>query len=92
MLVEVVGQQNVSCKLYENYCNIRNVVFSVPCKIFVSANRWRKCEITSKYMKTVGEVLADIAEQTVTPALVTYFEDVKNDICSSLQPFNQCIR
>ena len=40
-------------------------------------NCWRKCEIANKYTKTAGQVLADIAKQTVTPALVTYLEGVK---------------
>ena len=40
-------------------------------------NRRRKCEIASKCTKTAGQVLADIAEKTVTPALVIYFEVVK---------------
>ena len=31
----------------------------------------------------------DISEQTLTPALVTYFEGVKIDICGSLQLFIQ---
>ena len=40
-------------------------------------NRRRECEIASKCTKTAGQVLADIAEQTVTPVLVTYFEGAK---------------
>ena len=52
-------------------------------------NRRRECEIASKCTKTAGQVLADIAEQTVTPALVTYFERVKTDACSSLLLFSQ---
>ena len=55
-------------------------------------NRRRECEIASKCTKTAGEILADIAEQTVTPALVTYFEGVKKDTCSSLLLFIHCIR
>ena len=55
-------------------------------------NRRRECEIASKRKKTAGQVLADIAEQTVTPALVTYFKGVKTDACSSLLLFSQCIR
>ena len=55
-------------------------------------NRRRECEIASKCTKTAGQVLADIAEQTVTPVLVTYFEGVKTDVCSSLLLFSQRIR
>ena len=40
-------------------------------------NRRRECEIASKCTKTAGQVLVDIAEQTVTPVSVTYFEGVK---------------
>ena len=40
-------------------------------------NRRRECEIASKCTKTAGQVLANIAKQTVTPALVTYFEGAK---------------
>ena len=47
-------------------------------------NRRRKCEIASKCTKTAGQILADIAEQTVTPVLATQFEDVEIDICGSL--------
>ena len=54
-------------------------------------NRRRKCEIASKYTKTAGQISVDIAERTVTPALVTSFEGVKIDICSSLLLFIQCI-
>ena len=49
----------------------------VPFKIFFRANRRRKCEIASKCTKTAGQILPEIAEQTVTPAVVTYFEGVK---------------
>ena len=42
-------------------------------------------------MKIAGQVLADIAEQTVTPVLATYFEGAKTDGCSSLLLFSQCI-
>ena len=42
-------------------------------------NRRRECEIASKCTETAGQVLADIAERTVTPALVTYFEGVKQE-------------
>ena len=55
-------------------------------------NRRRECEIASKCTKTAGQVLADIAEQTVTPVLVTYFEGAKLDACSSLLLFGHCIR
>ena len=55
-------------------------------------NRQRECEIASKFTKTAGQVLADIAELTVTPALVTYFEGVKKDAFSSQLLFSQCIR
>ena len=34
----------------------------------------------------------DMAEQMVTPALVTYFEGVKTDAFCSLLLFSQCIR
>ena len=46
-------------------------------------NRWLECEIASKCTKTAGQVLADIAEQTVTPALVTHFEGVKKILAVS---------
>ena len=36
--------------------------------------------------------MADIAEQTVRPALVTYFEGVIKDTCGSLLLCSQCIR
>ena len=52
-------------------------------------NRRRECEIASKCTKTAGQVLASIAEQTATPVLVTYFEGVKTDACSSLLLFSQ---
>ena len=55
-------------------------------------NRRRKYEIACNRTKTAGQVLADIAEQTVTPVLVTCFEGVKTDHCSSLLLFSQCIR
>ena len=55
-------------------------------------NRRRKCEIASKRTKTAEQALADIAEQTVTPTIVTYFERVKKDSCSSVQLFVQRIR
>ena len=35
-------------------------------------------------MKAAGQILADIVEQTITPAIVTFFEGVKIDICGSL--------
>ena len=40
-------------------------------------NRRRQRKIESKCTKTAGQVLADIVEQMVTPAVVTYFEGVK---------------
>ena len=46
-------------------------------------NRRRKCDIASRCTKTAGQILADIAKQTVTPALATRFEGVKVDICGS---------
>ena len=52
----------------------------------------RKCKIANKCMKTAGQVLTDIAEETVTPALVTYFEGVEKDTFTSLLLFSQCIR
>ena len=47
-------------------------------------NRRRECEIASKCTKTAGQVLADIAEQTVTPVLVTCFEGAKLDAYAKL--------
>ena len=41
-------------------------------------NRRRKCEIASRCTKTAGQILADIAKQTDTPALATRFEGVKD--------------
>ena len=55
-------------------------------------NRWRKCEIASKCTKTAGQILTDIAEQAVTPALATQFKGVKIDIFGSLLLFIQCVR
>ena len=40
-------------------------------------NRRRECEIASKCTKTARQVLADIAQQTVSQDLVAYFEGVK---------------
>ena len=40
-------------------------------------NRRREWDIDNKCTKTARQVLANIAKQTVTPALVTYFESVK---------------
>ena len=34
--------------------------------------------------------MTDIAEQTVTPVLVIYFEGVKTDACCNLLLFSQC--
>ena len=38
-----------------------------------------ECEIASKCAKTAWQVLVDISKQTVTPALVTYFDGVKQE-------------
>ena len=45
------------------------------------------CKIASKYTKTVEQTLVDIAKQTTSPALVTYFEVSKKDIFGSLLLF-----
>ena len=46
-------------------------------------NRRRECEIATKCTKTIAQDWADIAEQTVTPALVTYFEGVKKMLAAA---------
>ena len=43
-------------------------------------------------MKAARQILMDIAEQTVTPALATHAEGVKISMCTSLLLFMQCIR
>ena len=43
--------------------------------------------MVSKCMKTVRQIVADIAEQAFAPALVTYFKGIKIDICCSLLLF-----
>ena len=50
-------------------------------------HRQRKCAIASKCTKTARQILTDITEQAVTPALVTYFKDVKIDFCCNLLLF-----
>ena len=54
-------------------------------------NRRRKCEIASKCKKAAGQILTDITEQAVTPALVTNFNRVKIDISCILLLFIHCI-
>ena len=54
----------------------------VPSKILASAQPPARVQIACKCAKTAGQVLVDIAEQTATPVLVTYFEGVKKDTCS----------
>ena len=58
---------------------------SVSFKILVSA------KLLANVRKPPDKFWRTFAEQTVTPALVKYFEGVKN-ICSSLLLFNQCMR
>ena len=50
-----------------------------------------KCKMANKCTKTTRQILVDVAEQTVTPAVVTFFEGVEIDICDSLLLFIQCI-
>ena len=40
--------------------------------------------------KTARKILADIAKQTIPPALVTYFEGAEKDMCGSLLLISQC--
>ena len=51
------------------------------------------CVIASESAKLVANIQkpSDVAEQTVTPALVTYLEGIKIYICGSLLLFIQCI-
>ena len=55
-------------------------------------NRRHKWEIVSKCMKAARQILAGIAEQSVTLALVSFFEDVKKDSLNNWLLFIQCIR
>ena len=65
-----------------------HVVF--PLQFWFVRNPRLKSEIAGKCTKTAGQILADIAEQAVTPALVTYSKGVKIDICC--RPFGQHAR
>ena len=46
-------------------------------------SRQHKCKLDNKCTKTARQILVDIAEQTITPALLMYYEDVKANICST---------